>query len=78
MIVFDELWYVLLIEGDILIDTSFANASKPIQFDNKQDMQGWIEILYAKIGQSSRDVTLSTYHKIDPTIFWFINITGYC
>lgn len=37
-IVFIELQYVLPIDSDQLIDINFAHISKPIRFDNKQDM----------------------------------------
>ncbi len=73
-VIFVELWYVLPTNGD-LVGINFANVSKPVQLDNRRDMQGWIETLYAR---GSRDVILSVYHKIDLAILWFIITTECC
>lgn len=35
-----KLWHILPINGDPLVDNNFANTSKPVQLDNRQDVQG--------------------------------------
>lgn len=65
----------MAMRDDDLISIDFINANKPIQLDNRQDIQGSIETLYTK---NDKDVILLTYHKIDSTILLFIIITGCC
>ena len=77
-LVFIEQMHILPNNMDTITESDFKDSRVPVEATNAAEAEQLIAALYEKNMPSKKEKLISTYHKLDPTIVWYVNTISCC